>query len=70
MDEYNIYKLHEISPENSRAKIELLGKYDPAGIVGIRDPLFVSVAFLKYILCNKKNICTVSKSFLFIYIQI
>ncbi|XP_020277650.1 low molecular weight phosphotyrosine protein phosphatase-like [Pseudomyrmex gracilis] len=40
MDEYNIYKLHEISPENSRAKIELLGKYDPAGIVGIRDPLF------------------------------
>lgn len=43
MDEYNIQELNEMIPENSRAKIELLGKYDPAGIVVIRDPLFVSV---------------------------
>ncbi|KAH0955357.1 hypothetical protein HN011_004975 [Eciton burchellii] len=40
MDEYNIHKLYQMQPQDSRATIELLGKYDPAGIVNIRDPLF------------------------------
>lgn len=40
MDEFNIQKLYEMRPKDSLAKIELLGKYDPAGIVIIRDPLF------------------------------
>ncbi|XP_050451821.1 low molecular weight phosphotyrosine protein phosphatase-like isoform X2 [Cataglyphis hispanica] len=40
MDEYIIHKLYEMRPENNQATIELLGKYDPAGIVVIRDPLF------------------------------
>ncbi|XP_012528471.1 low molecular weight phosphotyrosine protein phosphatase 1 isoform X2 [Monomorium pharaonis] len=40
MDEYIIHNLYEMRPDNSRAKIELLGKYDPAGTVIIRDPLF------------------------------
>lgn len=41
MDEYIIEKLYEMKPKDNRATIELLGKYDPAGIVVIRDPLFV-----------------------------
>ncbi|XP_039302338.1 low molecular weight phosphotyrosine protein phosphatase 1 isoform X2 [Solenopsis invicta] len=40
MDECNIRMLYQMRPEDSQAKIELLGKYDPAGIVVIRDPLF------------------------------
>ncbi|XP_011339886.1 low molecular weight phosphotyrosine protein phosphatase isoform X2 [Ooceraea biroi] len=40
MDEYNIYRLYEMQPEDSRATIELLGKYDPAGLTVIQDPLF------------------------------
>lgn len=44
MDEFNIQKLYEMRPKDSLAKIELLGKYDPAGIVIIRDPLFVRIA--------------------------
>jgi len=43
MDEYIIHKLYEMQPQDSRATIELLGKYDPAGIVIIRDPLFVGI---------------------------
>jgi len=44
MDEYIMHRLYEMQPEDSQAKIELLGKYDPAGIVVIRDPLFVRIA--------------------------
>lgn len=40
MDEYIIEKLYEMKPKDNRATIELLGKYDPAGIVVIRDSLF------------------------------
>ncbi|XP_018343542.1 PREDICTED: low molecular weight phosphotyrosine protein phosphatase-like isoform X3 [Trachymyrmex septentrionalis] len=40
MDEYIIDVLYKMQPENSQAKIELLGKYDPSGIIIIRDPLF------------------------------
>lgn len=43
MDEYNIYRLCEMQPDDSEATIELLGKYDPAGEVVIRDPLFVGI---------------------------
>lgn len=44
MDEYIIHKLYEMRPEDNQTTIELLGKYDPAGIVVIRDPLFVRIA--------------------------
>ncbi|XP_070519552.1 low molecular weight phosphotyrosine protein phosphatase 1-like isoform X2 [Cardiocondyla obscurior] len=40
MDEYNIHDLYAMQPEGSQAKIELLGKYDPAGLVVIKDPIF------------------------------
>ncbi|XP_072749202.1 low molecular weight phosphotyrosine protein phosphatase-like [Anoplolepis gracilipes] len=40
MDEYIIRSLYEMRPKDTRATIELLGKYDPAGIVVIKDPLF------------------------------
>ncbi|XP_032673667.1 low molecular weight phosphotyrosine protein phosphatase 1-like isoform X2 [Odontomachus brunneus] len=40
MDEYNIHRLCMMQPEDSQAAIELLGKYDPAGEIIIRDPLF------------------------------
>lgn len=43
MDAYIIHELYEMRPEDSQAKIELLGKYDPAGIVIIKDPLFVRI---------------------------
>ncbi|XP_018400913.1 PREDICTED: low molecular weight phosphotyrosine protein phosphatase-like [Cyphomyrmex costatus] len=40
MDEYIIHLLYDKQPKDSQAKIELLGRYDPAGIIVIRDPLF------------------------------
>ncbi|XP_014474627.1 PREDICTED: low molecular weight phosphotyrosine protein phosphatase-like [Dinoponera quadriceps] len=40
MDEYIIQRLYQMQQKNSQATIELLGKYDPAGVVNIRDPLF------------------------------
>ncbi|KAG5341334.1 PPAC phosphatase, partial [Acromyrmex charruanus] len=40
MDKYIIDVLYEKQPEDSQAKIELLGKYDPSGIIIIKDPLF------------------------------
>jgi len=43
MDEYNIHRLYEMQPQDSQATIELLGKYDPTGIVIIKDPLFVNI---------------------------
>lgn len=43
MDEYIIHKLYGMQPGDSQAVIELLGKYDPAGEVIIRDPLFVRI---------------------------
>ncbi|XP_011170720.1 low molecular weight phosphotyrosine protein phosphatase 1 isoform X3 [Solenopsis invicta] len=70
MDECNIRMLYQMRPEDSQAKIELLGKYDPAGIVVIRDPLFDtdSAGFEKafqqalrsvcaFLEINKDNIC-------------
>lgn len=43
MDEYNIYRLYEMKPKDSQTTIELLGKYDSAGEIIIRDPLFVGI---------------------------
>ncbi|XP_025269542.1 low molecular weight phosphotyrosine protein phosphatase 1 isoform X2 [Camponotus floridanus] len=40
MDKYIMSELYEMRPKDKRATIELLGKYDPAGIITIRDPLF------------------------------
>ena len=43
MDKYIIDILYEKQPEDSQAKIELLGKYDPSGVIIIKDPLFVCI---------------------------
>lgn len=43
MDNGIVYNLFQIQPEDSQAKIELLGKYDPNGEQNIQDPLFVSI---------------------------
>lgn len=40
MDNGIVYNLLQMQPEDSQAKIELLGKYDPNGELNIRDPLF------------------------------
>ncbi|XP_015524929.2 low molecular weight phosphotyrosine protein phosphatase 1 [Neodiprion lecontei] len=42
MDEDNIRELARLSPANSRAVIELLGKYDPEEELIIRDPYYDS----------------------------
>lgn len=43
MDQENIRDLKNMKPENSRAKIELLGSYNPSGETIIRDPYYVCV---------------------------
>lgn len=43
MDSGVAYDLCQMQPEDSQAKIELLGKYDPNGELNIRDPLFVNI---------------------------
>lgn len=43
MDEGNISHLNSIKPRGSKAKVELLGKYDPQGEVIIEDPYFVGI---------------------------
>lgn len=40
MDGGIVYKLCEMQPADSTAKIELLGEYDPTGELHVRDPLF------------------------------
>lgn len=47
MDSGIVYDLCQMQPEDSQAKIELLGKYDPNGELNIRDPLFVSISYSK-----------------------
>lgn len=42
MDENNISNLKEDAPENSKAKILLLGDFDPMGDRIIKDPYYVS----------------------------
>lgn len=41
MDNDNIQDLNGLKPTESRAKVELLGSYDPSGEVIIRDPYYV-----------------------------
>lgn len=43
MDEDNMEELDRIKPKEAKAKIELLGKYDPNGEIIIRDPYYVSI---------------------------
>ncbi|CAN8023865.1 unnamed protein product, partial [Ixodes persulcatus] len=38
MDNANMNDLTDMAPESSKAKVELLGKYDPEGQATIRDP--------------------------------
>ncbi|XP_011872536.1 PREDICTED: low molecular weight phosphotyrosine protein phosphatase-like [Vollenhovia emeryi] len=42
MDHDNIEDLNKQKPENCRAKVELLGSYDPSGNIIIRDPYYDS----------------------------
>ncbi|KAL0122946.1 hypothetical protein PUN28_007543 [Cardiocondyla obscurior] len=42
MDNENIKNLNDYKPENCRAKVELLGSYDPSGDFIIRDPYYDS----------------------------
>lgn len=54
MDSGIVFDLCQMQPEDSQAKIELLGKYDPNGELNIRDPLFVrivNVLLLNYFCC-------------------
>lgn len=57
MDNGIVYNLFQIQPEDSQAKIELLGKYDPNGEQNIQDPLFVSI-------------CNINLSITYLYIII
>lgn len=49
MDEENIADIERVKPKNSKAIIELLGSYDPAGETIIDDPYYTQgeKAFLK-----------------------
>lgn len=49
MDNGIVYNLLQMQPEDSQAKIELLGKYDPNGELNIRDPLFVNIIIYVFI---------------------
>lgn len=40
MDDYIMECLYHYRPKNSKAIVEILGKYDPNGEMNIRDPLF------------------------------
>lgn len=46
MDENNISNLKGKAPKNAKAKILLLGDFDPQGERIIRDPYYVSVNIL------------------------
>lgn len=40
MDHDNIRNIKRVAPENATAKIELLGSYDPQGVLIIEDPYY------------------------------
>lgn len=54
MDDENIDDLTSMAPADSKAKVELLGSYDPQGERIIRDPYYVS-CFLHFILNFKSS---------------
>lgn len=43
MDPYNIENLRALQPSGTKAKVELLGKYDYGKSNIIEDPYFVSI---------------------------
>lgn len=43
MDDDNISELNRLKPSGSKAKVELLGSYDPEGEKIIRDPYYVII---------------------------
>lgn len=53
MDNENISHLNRIKPADGKAKIELLGKYDPEGEIIIRDPYYVMNDFQFVSYCGK-----------------
>lgn len=65
MDNGIVYNLLQMQPEDSQAKIELLGKYDPNGELNIRDPLFVNIIIL-YIICI--YLCIIIYLYIIIYV--
>lgn len=56
MDEENIADLKQRAPKNCKAKILLLGEFDPEGDRIIRDPYYVSRKyFLNMVVQNLVN---------------
>lgn len=49
MDNENIQDLNGIKPKKCKAKVELLGSYDPSGEFIIRDPYYVCYFLILYI---------------------
>lgn len=54
MDHENIENLNSQKPKNCRAKVKLLGSYDPSGEIIIRDPYYVR-HFLAFVKPKKLN---------------
>lgn len=65
MDNGIVYNLLQMQPEDSQAKIELLGKYDPNGELNIRDPLFVNIIILYIIYIY---LCIIIYLYIIIYV--
>lgn len=49
MDDANIQELNGLKPKKCKAKVELLGSYDPSGEIIIRDPYYVCNLFAAFI---------------------
>ena len=47
MDDDNMDDLNSLAPSGSKAKLELLGTYDPEGERIIRDPYYVSLTLFE-----------------------
>lgn len=45
-------ELERMKPKNAKAKLELLGKYDPEGEIIIRDPYYVRIYFDNFFFLN------------------
>lgn len=53
MDEDNMEDLKSMTPDNSKASVELLGDYDPQEVRIIRDPYYVSTFLHLYIMSTE-----------------
>ncbi len=67
MDDDNIDDLKSMAPNQCKAKVELLGSYDPEGERIIRDPYYVSFYLLAG-LCHLDSFYFHSSSFLILFI--